>query len=63
MLFNNNSGGDAADNGLEMLEMLNISYTGLAPKRSTYSARKEVSRHMSYLILIILGFIAGTVGA
>lgn len=33
VLFNNNSGGDAADNGLEMLEMLNISYTGLAPKQ------------------------------
>ena len=33
VLFNNNSGGDAADNGLEMLEMLDISYTGLAPKQ------------------------------
>ncbi|MEH7119775.1 DUF72 domain-containing protein, partial [Neobacillus vireti] len=31
LLFNNNSGGDAADNAKEMLNLLNITYEGLAP--------------------------------
>lgn len=33
VLFNNNSGGDAADNAKEMLHMLGIEYEGLAPKQ------------------------------
>jgi uncharacterized protein YecE (DUF72 family) len=31
LLFNNNSGGDAADNAKEMMKLLNITYEGLAP--------------------------------
>ncbi|MEY9216581.1 uncharacterized protein YecE (DUF72 family) [Bacillus subtilis] len=33
VLFNNNSGGDAADNGKQMLELLDIEYSGLAPRQ------------------------------
>ncbi|MCY8835756.1 DUF72 domain-containing protein [Bacillus atrophaeus] len=33
VLFNNNSGGDAADNGKEMLSMLGIEYTDLSPRQ------------------------------
>jgi uncharacterized protein YecE (DUF72 family) len=33
VLFNNNSGGDAADNAKEMLDILNITYKGLAPRQ------------------------------
>ncbi|MGY3717977.1 DUF72 domain-containing protein [Sutcliffiella cohnii] len=33
ILFNNNSGGDAADNAKMFIEMLGVEYTGLAPKQ------------------------------
>ncbi|MGG3737453.1 DUF72 domain-containing protein [Aeribacillus pallidus] len=33
MLFNNNSGGDAADNAKEMIELLGIEYDDLAPRQ------------------------------
>lgn len=33
VLFNNNSGGDAADNAKEMMDLLNIEYEGLAPRQ------------------------------
>ncbi|MFS0780304.1 DUF72 domain-containing protein [Bacillus sp. 1P06AnD] len=33
MLFNNNSGGDAAGNAKQMIEMLGITYTQLAPRQ------------------------------
>jgi uncharacterized protein YecE (DUF72 family) len=33
VLFNNNSGGDAADNAKEMIDLLNIQYEGLAPRQ------------------------------
>ncbi|TMU84504.1 DUF72 domain-containing protein [Bacillus sp. BHET2] len=33
ILFNNNSGGDAADNAKELIELLGIEYEGLAPKQ------------------------------
>ncbi|WP_153127347.1 DUF72 domain-containing protein [Peribacillus tepidiphilus] len=33
VLFNNNSGGDAADNAKEMIDLLQIQYKGLAPKQ------------------------------
>lgn len=33
ILFNNNSGGDAADNAKQFIDMLGIEYTGLAPKQ------------------------------
>ncbi|NQD68693.1 DUF72 domain-containing protein [Bacillus haikouensis] len=33
ILFNNNSGGDAADNAKQLIEMLGIEYEGLAPKQ------------------------------
>jgi uncharacterized protein YecE (DUF72 family) len=33
VLFNNNSGGDAADNAKEMIELLGIRYEGLAPRQ------------------------------
>lgn len=33
VLFNNNSGGDAADNAKQFIEMLGIEYEGLAPKQ------------------------------
>ncbi|OEH93958.1 DUF72 domain-containing protein [Bacillus solimangrovi] len=33
IVFNNNSGGDAADNAKQMMEILNINYTGLAPRQ------------------------------
>lgn len=33
VIFNNNSGGDAADNGKQFIEMLNIQYEGLAPRQ------------------------------
>ncbi|EKN63625.1 hypothetical protein BABA_24605 [Neobacillus bataviensis LMG 21833] len=33
LLFNNNSGGDAADNAKEMMELLQIDYEGLAPRQ------------------------------
>ncbi|WP_110928590.1 DUF72 domain-containing protein [Bacillus massiliglaciei] len=33
VLFNNNSGGDAADNAKQMIELLEIEYEGLAPKQ------------------------------
>jgi uncharacterized protein YecE (DUF72 family) len=32
-LFNNNSGGDAADNAKQFIELLDIKYSGLAPKQ------------------------------
>lgn len=33
ILFNNNSGGDAADNAKELIELLGIEYEGLAPRQ------------------------------
>lgn len=33
VLFNNNSGGDAADNAKQMIDMLQIKYEGLAPRQ------------------------------
>jgi uncharacterized protein YecE (DUF72 family) len=33
ILFNNNSGGDAAGNAMELIELLNIEYTNLAPRQ------------------------------
>jgi uncharacterized protein YecE (DUF72 family) len=33
VLFNNNSGGHAADNAKKMIEMLELEYEGLAPKQ------------------------------
>lgn len=33
ILFNNNSGGDAADNAKELIELLDLEYGGLAPKQ------------------------------
>ncbi|MBO0958933.1 DUF72 domain-containing protein [Neobacillus sp. MM2021_6] len=33
LLFNNNSGGDAADNAKEMMNLLQIEYEGLAPRQ------------------------------
>lgn len=33
VVFNNNSGGDAADNGKELIKLLNIEYTDLAPRQ------------------------------
>ena len=33
LLFNNNSGGDAADNAKEMMNLLHIKYEGLAPRQ------------------------------
>jgi uncharacterized protein YecE (DUF72 family) len=33
ILFNNNSGGDAADNAKQFINMLNIDYDGLAPRQ------------------------------
>lgn len=33
LLFNNNSGGDAADNAKQMIELLEIQYEGLAPRQ------------------------------
>lgn len=33
MLFNNNSGGDAANNAKEMIKLLGLEYTNLAPKQ------------------------------
>jgi uncharacterized protein YecE (DUF72 family) len=33
VLFNNNSGGDAAENAKEFIQMLNIEYTNLAPRQ------------------------------
>lgn len=33
VVFNNNSGGDAADNGKQMLELMNIEYDNLAPRQ------------------------------
>ena len=33
LLFNNNSGGDAADNAKEMVNLLQIEYEGLAPRQ------------------------------
>jgi uncharacterized protein YecE (DUF72 family) len=33
VLFNNNSGGDAADNAKQLIEMLGIEYTDLAPRQ------------------------------
>jgi uncharacterized protein YecE (DUF72 family) len=33
LLFNNNSGGDAADNAKEMISLLQIEYEGLAPRQ------------------------------
>ncbi|MCK1994317.1 DUF72 domain-containing protein [Peribacillus muralis] len=33
VLFNNNSGGDAADNAKQLIELLDIEYEGLAPKQ------------------------------
>lgn len=31
MIFNNNSGGDAADNALQLQKLLGISFDGLSP--------------------------------
>ncbi len=33
VIFNNNSGGDAADNAKQMMELLRIEYEGLAPRQ------------------------------
>ena len=33
VLFNNNSGGDAADNAKQLIDLLGIEYTGLAPRQ------------------------------
>ncbi|WP_062047466.1 DUF72 domain-containing protein [Bacillus sp. JCM 19034] len=33
IIFNNNSGGDAADNAAQLIDILNINYTGLAPRQ------------------------------
>ncbi len=33
LLFNNNSGGDAADNAKQMMQLLHIEYKGLAPRQ------------------------------
>jgi uncharacterized protein YecE (DUF72 family) len=33
LLFNNNSGGDAADNAKEMINLLKMDYQGLAPRQ------------------------------
>ncbi|KYD06593.1 hypothetical protein B4102_3053 [Heyndrickxia sporothermodurans] len=33
IIFNNNSGGDAADNAKQFIEMLSIEYQGLAPRQ------------------------------
>ncbi|WP_088104005.1 DUF72 domain-containing protein [Halalkalibacter urbisdiaboli] len=33
IIFNNNSGGDAADNAMQLLSMLGIEYKGLSPKQ------------------------------
>jgi uncharacterized protein YecE (DUF72 family) len=33
IIFNNNSGGDASDNALQLIEELGITYTGLAPRQ------------------------------
>jgi uncharacterized protein YecE (DUF72 family) len=33
VLFNNNSGGDAADNAKQLIQMLGIEYTDLAPRQ------------------------------
>lgn len=33
VLFNNNSGGDAADNGKQLIKLLNITYNNLAPRQ------------------------------
>jgi uncharacterized protein YecE (DUF72 family) len=33
VIFNNNSGGDAADNGKEMIRLLDLEYRGLAPRQ------------------------------
>lgn len=33
VIFNNNSGGDAADNGLELVKLLGLEYTDLNPKQ------------------------------
>ncbi|WP_096202836.1 DUF72 domain-containing protein [Bacillus sp. FJAT-45350] len=33
IIFNNNSGGDAAQNGKDLIDLLNIEYTGLAPRQ------------------------------
>lgn len=33
VLFNNNSGGDAADNAKQMIQLLGIEYSGLAPRQ------------------------------
>lgn len=33
VVFNNNSGGDAADNGKQLIQILNIEYTNLAPRQ------------------------------
>jgi uncharacterized protein YecE (DUF72 family) len=33
IIFNNNSGGDAADNAKQLINILSIEYSGLAPKQ------------------------------
>ncbi len=33
VIFNNNSGGDAADNAAQFIDMLHIEYEGLAPRQ------------------------------
>lgn len=33
LLFNNNSGGDAADNALQMIQLLTIEYEDLSPRQ------------------------------
>lgn len=43
MLFNNNSGGDAADNAKMMINLLDITYTGLSEKQlSLFSDEREL---------------------
>lgn len=33
VLFNNNSGGDAADNAKQLIDLMNVEYTNLAPRQ------------------------------
>ncbi|PLR67101.1 DUF72 domain-containing protein [Bacillus sp. UMB0893] len=41
LLFNNNSGGDAADNAKQMIQLLNIEYKGLAPRQLDLFSENE----------------------
>ena len=41
LLFNNNSGGDAADNAKRMIDILGLEYRGLAPRQLDLFANLE----------------------